>query len=102
MTPAQIEQALRVAIAGRRLVQMTYSGAPKKVAPHALFYSTGGQLLLHGWLVPDAPADSPQGGKNFDLRHVSEAHVTDAPFTPDTAFDPAARRFRYGMVCSVG
>lgn len=97
-----IADTLCQAIAGLRMVEMSYAGRPVRLAPHAVFQSSGGQLLVTGPTVP-LPGQRPSrpGARSFDLRNIQSLSLTDELFQPDPDFDATAHRFRFGVRCSV-
>ncbi|MFQ5509877.1 MAG: WYL domain-containing protein [Leptospirillia bacterium] len=99
-----LSDILSAAIGERRVVEIHYGRetSPRKVAPHALFRTASGHLLLSGVEMADpALGWDAYRPKNYDLRQLTAAAVTDHRFTPDPAFDPADRRFRHGIVRTV-
>lgn len=101
MDAERVSDVLCGAIARRAVVAVEYAGTRRLLAPHAVFRSATGQALLHALEVAGGDAAPLPGLRNFDLRHIGACEPTDRTFTPDPAFDPAARRFRYGVDCVV-
>ncbi|MDH5525886.1 MAG: WYL domain-containing protein [Nitrospirota bacterium] len=95
-------QTLCDAITARRVVAMTYAGRPVRMAPHAVFRSSGGQLLVTGTdFPPSSGAPARPGFRSYDLRNIQTVQATGEGFDVDAGFDPGAHRFRFGVVCSV-
>lgn len=99
---ASIFRELCEAVRLRRVVTMTYAGRPVRLAPHAVFRSSGGHLLVTGPTVP-RPGERPDrpGARSFDLRNIGSLTITDEAFQPDPSFDAGSHRFRHGLECSV-
>jgi hypothetical protein len=97
------EAMVREAIGARRSLFLVYrGGATRVVQPHALYRTSGGRLFLDAYQVAgeSSSGDLP-GWREFDLALTSEIEPLDDGFEVAPGFDPAALRYRRGVVAIV-
>ena len=96
-----MEEELRGAIAGMRVVCCTYRANPRRVHPLMIVVNDRGERVLHCWQIEGTSSSGrtmPCWG-NFVIAGITDLEVEDATF-PHTPRDYDPDRFRH-VVCAV-
>ena len=90
------------AVRAHRVVELCYRGHDARtVHPHAVYRTSAGGLRLDGVQVSGATSSgSLPGWRDFELMKISDVEVLDAVFEPAADFDPAASKYRHGLIAS--
>ena len=76
-----VDGQLRSAIAGKRLVQLRYSGSVRVVEPHDYGVKNGAAMLLvYQQQTSDPAKKSATGWRLFDVAKIAECIVLETPF----------------------
>jgi predicted DNA-binding transcriptional regulator YafY len=75
-----IDEQLRSAIAGKRLVKLRYSGRVRVVEPHDYGVQKGAVRLLAYQQQSFGPRKSERGWRLFDVAKIEELAVLDTVF----------------------
>ena len=79
--PQTVDEQLRSAIAGKRLIELRYSGSVRVVEPHDYGIKNGTAMLLAYQLRTSAPPEkSSIGWRLFDVAKVAECVVLEKTF----------------------
>jgi hypothetical protein len=93
------------AVRAHHVVELLYQGrggvAARIVQPHAVYRTSTGKLCLEGVQVGGATrSGSLPGWREFELMKVADVRVLDATFEPAPDYDPAAPKYRHGLLAS--
>jgi hypothetical protein len=71
------------------------------VHPHAVYRTASGKLCLDGVQVSGDTRSGPlPAWRAFELMKVVDAGVLDVEFSPAPDYDPAADKYRHGLLAS--
>jgi hypothetical protein len=93
------------AVRSHRAVEILYigrAGASLRILhPHVVYRTSDGKLCMEGVQVGGhSQSGSLPGWRDFELMKVSDLRVLDSTFTVDEQFDPAADKYRHGLLAS--
>jgi hypothetical protein len=95
-----LDRLVRDAIAQRRPLFLAYRGGPTRVVhPHVLYRSAAGTICLDAYQVAGASSsgDLP-GWREFELEYATDVEPIGDRFELAPGFDPAAPKYRHGVL----
>jgi hypothetical protein len=93
------------AVRAHRVVELVYRGregvGARIVHPHAIYRTSTGKLCMEGVQVGGITRSGAlPGWRDFELMRVVDVRILEATFIPAPEFDPAAPKYRYGLLAS--
>jgi hypothetical protein len=103
--PAVDTGELLDAVRAHRVVELAYRGragvGARIVHPHAVYRTSSGKLCMEGVQVGgETRSGSLPGWREFELMKVVEVRVLSTVFEPAPDYNPAAPRYRHGLLAS--
>ncbi len=98
------EDVVREAIGARHAMFLVYrDGGTRVVQPHALYRVGGGRVVLDAYQVAgESSSGMLPGWREFDLAQTTDVEALGEAFEIAPGFDPAALRYRRGVLAIVG
>lgn len=88
------EQILGRAIADKAVVTLIYDGAIRTFAPHVVWETSEGNVVVYGIQTSSSDPLSKNGSHNFTVAKMQNLRLTGDHFTKDPAFDTGKYRDR--------
>ena len=76
-----IEDVLRQAVMGKKLVEFYYEGGTKVIEPHIVAHNMNGHILLNGWFVRGDKKFGEEGWQDYMLAGISQLKILPETFT---------------------